>query len=144
VALLPPVEVEVSIPLLSAPEVAPAASEASAAPHAASERSRGPAAPLLTLRRAESIGRDPFACLESPAARACRDQHASMTRLAIENVRAFLERVEAVPEAHRDPWLRELSRFAAESGAASDVAAQLRATGDPLAQRVAARFEEAR
>jgi hypothetical protein len=67
-----------------------------------------------------------------------------MTRLALENARAFLERVEAIPEAHRDPWLSDLSRFAAESGTASDVAARLRATGDPLALRVATRFEEAR
>jgi hypothetical protein len=144
VALLPPIEVEVSIPNLAKPAAPPATLHAAAAPRAAEPRPRAPASPLLALRRTESMSRDPFACLESPAARACRDQHASMTRLALENARAFLERVEAVPEAHRDPWLSDLSRFAAESGTASDVAARLRATGDPLALRVATRFEEAR
>jgi hypothetical protein len=67
-----------------------------------------------------------------------------MTRLARENPWAFVERVEALPEPRRDDFLNELSRFAAESGAASDVAAHLRATGDPQAQRMAVRFEEAR
>jgi hypothetical protein len=144
VALLPPIDVEVSIPNLAKPAALPATLHAAAAPRAAEPRPRAPASPLLALRRSEAMSRDPFACLDSPAGRACRDQHASMTRLALENARAFLERVEAIPEAHRDPWLSELSQFAAESGTASDVAARLRATGDPLALRVATRFEEAR
>jgi hypothetical protein len=67
-----------------------------------------------------------------------------MTRLARDNIWAFLAEVEQVPEPRRNDWLSGLSRFAAESGAAEDVAARLRATGDPQAQRLAIRFEEAR
>jgi hypothetical protein len=67
-----------------------------------------------------------------------------MTRLAIRNAWEFMERAEALPESRREDWLRELSRFAAESGDAPGIAASLRATGDPLAQRMATRFEEAR
>lgn len=152
-AVLPRIEVEVRIPGRAAPEAtarAPAP-EAPRTPVLATRRApqgadRLPAAspPLLTRRVAESLSRDPFACLESASPYACRDHHASMTRLAMENVWAFMARVEAVPEPRREDWLRELSRFAAESGVAPDVAARLRATGDPLAQRMAARFEEAR
>jgi hypothetical protein len=67
-----------------------------------------------------------------------------MTKLAMENALAFMARVQQVPEPRREEWLGQVSRYAAESGDAPNVAAHLRATGDPLAQRMALRFEEAR
>lgn len=67
-----------------------------------------------------------------------------MTRLAMDDIWDFLAQIEQVPEPRRDDWLSDLSRFAAESGDAADVAARLRATGDPRAQRLAIRFEEVR
>jgi len=143
-AVLPRIEVEVSIPGRAVPEPPAAAPVAARRAPPSADRLHAASPPLLTRRVAESLSRDPFACLEAASPQACRDHHASMTRLAMENVWAFMARVEAVPEPRRDDWLNELSRFAAESGAASDVAARLRATGDPLAQRMAAHFEEAR
>jgi hypothetical protein len=142
-AVLPRIEVEVSIPGRAMPEAPTAAVVARRAPQTA-ESLRAPSSPLLTRRVGESLSRDPFACLEAPSPQACRDQHAIMTRLARENVWAFVARLEAVPEPSRNVLLNDLSRYAAESGAASDVAVKLRATGDPVAQRMAAHFEEAR
>lgn len=148
-ALLPRIEVEVSIPgrtpsLARTPASAPAAEVATRRAPQPVERSRAANPPLLTRRVGESLSSDPFACEQSPSPQACRDHHASMTRLARQNPLAFMARVEAVPEPRRDDWLNELSRFAAESGAASEVAAQLRATGDPDALRMATHFERAR
>jgi hypothetical protein len=144
-AVLPRIEVEVSIPGRVAIET-PAPAPTVTARRAPQTAGRQPASspPLLTRRVGESLSRDPFECLEAPSPQACRNQHAFMTRLARENVWAFMARLEAVPEPSRNDLLDDLSRYAAESGAASDVAAQLRATGDPLAQRMAAHFEEAR
>jgi hypothetical protein len=142
-AVLPRIEVEVSIPGAALP-AAPAAELATRPQQRAAEPSYAPHPPLFARRTAESLSRDPFECLEARSPQACRDHHASLTRLAIQNVWAFMERVEAVPEPRRDDLLRDLSRFAAESGAAPDVAARLRATGDPQAQQMAVRFEEAR
>lgn len=139
-AVLPRIEVEVSIP----GRVAAPAADLAARPTPRPEARHVLSPPLLTRRMAESLSRDPFACLEAASPQACHDHHASMTRLARENPWAFMERVEELPEPRRKDFLDELSRFAAESGAASDVAAQLRATGDPQAQRMAVRFEEAR
>jgi hypothetical protein len=62
----------------------------------------------------------------------------------MDNIWAFLAQIERVPEPGRDVWLSGLSRYAAESGAAADVAERLRATGDPQAQRLAVRFEKVR
>lgn len=142
-AVLPRIEVEVSIPGRVTSEAPAPALATRRAPQAA-DRLQAPSPPLLTRRVGESLSRDPFECLEARSPQACRDQHAFMTRLARENVWAFMARLEAVPEPSRNDLLDDLSRYAAESGAASDVAAQLRATGDPLAQRMAAHFEEAR
>lgn len=141
-ALLPRIEVEVSIPGRATSEAPATVATRRAPPSAGRQPASSP--PLLTRRVGESLSRDPFACLEAPSPQACRDQHAVMTRLARENVWAFMARLEAVPEPSRNHLLNDLSRYAAESGAASDVAAQLRATGDPDAQRMAAHFEEAR
>ena len=150
-AVLPRIEVEVSIPGRSTPTaatVAPAPQATAREP----ERPRPMHGPLLARRVNESLSgqRDrlaspgPFACLESSPHGACREQHAFMTKLAMENVWAFMAEIEELPETRRDDVLVELSRFAAESGAASDVAARLRATGDPQAQQIAIRFELAR
>jgi hypothetical protein len=150
-AVLPRIEVEVNI--LRPDSVATARSDASIPPTASAPVvRRTPSPPLLARRVNESLSREPsrlprsmsFTCLESSSVEPCRDQHALMTRLATDNIWAFLAQIEQVPEAQRDDWLSDLSRFAAESGAAADVAARLRATGDPQAQRFAIRFEEGR
>ena len=143
-AVLPRIEVVVSIPGLTE------ATESATAPVPVARRTMSP--PLLARRVNESSSREPSrlprsmpsACPESSSVEPCRDQHAFMTRLARDNIWAFLAQVEQVPEPRRNDWLSGLSRFAAESGAAEDVAARLRATGDPQAQRLAIRFEEAR
>ena len=141
-AVLPRIEVEVSIPG-RATSVAPAAVATRQAPQARSGQPTS-SPPLLTRRVREPLSLDPFSCLEAPSPQACRNQHAFMTRLARENAWAFVEQLEAVPEPSRNALLHDLSRYAAESGAAPDVARELRATGNPLAQRMAAHFEEAR
>jgi hypothetical protein len=148
-ALLPRIEVEVSIPgrapsLAQTPASAPAPEAATRRAAQPVERLRVANPPLLTRRVGESLSSDPFKCQESSSPQACRDHHASMTRLARQNPLAFMAEIEAVPEPRRDDWLNELSRFAVESGAASEVAAQLRATGDPDALRMATHFERAR
>lgn len=150
-AVLPRIEVEVTIPgraasVARAPASPPAAAAELAGRRAPQpmERLRIASPPLLTRRVAEPLSSDPFACLEAPSPQACRDHHAWMTRLARQNPLEFIERVEALPAPRRDDLLNELSHFAAESGAAPDVAAQLRATGDPVAQRMALHFEGAR
>jgi hypothetical protein len=142
-AVLPRIQVEVSIPG-RAVRVAPAAEVVQRPPPRSADGARVANPPLLARRTSQPSSQDPFACWEAPSPEACRDHHAVMTRLALRNVWEFVERYEALPEPRRDDWLRELSRFAAESGDAPGVAASLRATGDPLAQRMAARFEEAR
>jgi hypothetical protein len=142
-AVLPRIEVEVRIPG-RAVAIAPAAEVVQRPAPRSSEGARVASPPLLARRTGQPSSHDPFACWEAPSPQACRDDHAVMTRLAIRNAWEFVARYEALPEPRRDDWLRELSRFAAESGDAPGVAASLRATGDPLAQRMAARFEEAR
>jgi hypothetical protein len=150
-AVLPRIEIEVSIP----GRVGAAAFETDSAvrtPAQAPVARRTTSSPLLARRVNESSSREPsrlprsmpFACPESSSLEPCRDQHAFMTRLAVDNIWAFLAQIEQVPEPRRDDWLSGLSRFAAESGDAADVAARLRATGDPQAQRLASRFEEVR
>jgi hypothetical protein len=146
-AVLPRIEVEVRIPgrVLGAAPAAEVAGVAARAAPRSPESARVASPPLLARRTSQQPSSyDPFACREAASPHACRDHHATMTRLAIRNVWEFMERLESVPEPGRDDWVRELSRFAAESGDAPGVAASLRATGDPLAQRMAARFEEAR
>lgn len=146
-AVLPRIEVEVSIPGRAA-SVAPRAEVSGVAERAAPrsrESARVASPPLLARRTSQQPSSyDPFACREATSPHACRDHHATMTRLAIRNVWEFMDRLESVPEPRREDWVRELSRFAAESGDAPGVAASLRATGDPFAQRMATRFEEAR
>jgi hypothetical protein len=141
-SVLPRIEVEVRIPGRAA-RVAPAAEVAErSAP--VGERSQAASMPLLPRRVAQPSSQDPFACWESPSLQACQDHHATITRLAIRDVWGFMAHLEALPEPRRQDYVRDLSRFAAESGQAPGIAASLRATGDPLAQRVATSFEEAR
>jgi hypothetical protein len=145
-AVLPRIEVVVSIPGRFVTE----ATDSATAPVPVQRRTTS--SPLLARRVNESSSREPSrlprsmpsACPESSSVEPCRDQHAFMTRLARDNIWAFLAQIEQVPEPRRNDWLSGLSRFAAESGAAEDVAARLRATGDPQAQRLAIRFEEVR
>ena len=149
-AVLPRVEVEISIPGRA---VSAAALADSPRPSAASpSQARAASAPLLARRVSESLSREPsrpprsmsFNCFESSSLEPCHDQHAFMTQLARDDIWAFLAEIERVPESGRDVWLSGLSRYAADSGDAADVAARLRATGDPQAQRLAVRFEEVR
>jgi hypothetical protein len=148
-AVLPRIEVEVSIPGRARPEAAITELAPRPAPRVA-ERPRAASGPLLARRVNETLSEEepsrfvPYQCFEAASFEACREHHALMTRLAMDNARAFLARVQQVPAPRREEWLGQVSRYAAESGDAMDVAAQLRATGDPLAQRVALRFEEAR
>lgn len=149
-AVLPRVEVEISIPGRAGSAAALADSTRSSA--ASPSQARTASAPLLARRVNESLSREPsrlprsmsFNCFESSSLEPCRDQHAFMTQLARDNIWAFLAEIERVPEPRRDVWLSGLSRYAADSGAAADVAARLRATGDPRAQRLAIRFEDVR
>lgn len=147
-AVLPRIEVEVSIPGRARSEAAITELAPRPAPRVA-ERPRAASGPLLARRVNETLSEEPnrfvpYQCFEAASFEACREHHALMTRLAMDNARAFLARVQQVPAPRRDEWLGQVSRYAAETGDAMDVAAQLRATGDPLAQRVALRFEEAR
>lgn len=150
-AVLPRIEVEISIPGRDASNVAIADSTRPSKPRAPEAR-RAASGSQLARRVNESLSREPsrltravpLACFESSSVEPCRDQHAFMTRLAMDNIWAFLAQIERVPEPGRDVWLSGLSRYAAESGAAADVAERLRATGDPQAQRLAVRFEKAR
>ena len=149
-AVLPRIEVEISIPGRAGPAAALADSPRPGA--ASPSQARTASAPLLARRVNESLSREPsrlprsmsFNCFESSSLEPCRDQHAFMTQLARDNIWAFLAEIERVPEPRRDVWLSGLSRYAADSGDAADVAARLRATGDPQAQRLAVRFEEVR
>jgi hypothetical protein len=151
VALLPRIEIEVSIPGRERSAVL-ATDSAVRSPAQLPMARRTTSPPLLARRVNESSSREPSrlprsmpsACPESSSLEPCRDHHVFMTRLAEDNIWAFLAQVEQVPEPRRDDWLSDLSRFAAESGDAADVAARLRATGDPQAQRLAIRFEEVR
>ena len=142
--VLPRIEVEVTVP--GSREAAPRIARS------AEPRARAAGAPLAALRVNESRPSEPRLlprptageCLESSPHGACLEHHALMTKLAMENPWAFMAELEEVPEPRRDDLLLDLSRFAAESGEAPVVAAQLRATGDPQAQRIARGFEQAR
>ena len=146
-AVLPRIEVEVSIPGRGRSEAAIVERVPRLAPRV--EQPRITRAPLLARRVNESLSEAPsrfvpHECLEAASFETCRDHHALMTKLAMENALAFMARVQQVPEPRREEWLGQVSRYAAESGVAPNVAAHLRATGDPVAQRMALRFEEAR
>lgn len=71
----------------------------------------------------------------------CARWHAWMVGLAMRDPAVFLSEMEALPSEAQERWIRELSSFAADAGAASVLATQLRASGDPRAARIAPRFE---
>jgi hypothetical protein len=146
-AVLPRIEIEVSIPG-AAERATPPVAEAPA-------RERPPApAPALAARRVNeprlpnvtAPGRAPSElvdCWEQPSFETCQEQRRFFMELALRDTRAFLERVEAVPSPQRERWISELSRFAAEAGSATSVAQRLRASDDPRAWQMATRFEAA-
>jgi hypothetical protein len=145
-ALLPRIEIEVSIPGTTG-------RAAASAPRAPTPRERAPA-PALAARRVHEARLPNFStpslspsvmgdCWEYPSFEACQEQRHFFMELALRDTRAFLERVEAVPSAQRERWIGDLSRFAAEVGSASSVAEQLRASDDPRAWQMATRFEAA-
>jgi hypothetical protein len=143
-AIVPRIEIEVSVPGIARPEAAQPIASAPApqrppAPALATRRVREPLLPSGALP-----GRQPSAsvdCWEQPSFEACQEQRRLFMELALRDTRAFLERVEAVPSTQRERWIGELSRFAAEAGSASSVAQRLRASDDPRARQMAPRFE---
>jgi len=80
-------------------------------------------------------------CHVRPGDPACAQWHAWMVDLALRDVPAFLVEMDAVPSGERERWVGELSRFAANAGASPQLAARLRAAGDPRATGWARRFE---
>ena len=71
----------------------------------------------------------------------CAAWHAWFVGLALDDAPAFLDEVERLPTARRDPWLHEVSRFAASSGSAALIERELRGSQDPRASGLASRFE---
>jgi len=142
--LLPKVEIEISLPG-GAAEVAKRVARAPAYPHP----------PLTSLAAARRVNESPLPdrteraaplsppCWEQPSFEACQEQSELFMELALQDTRAFVERVEAVPSTQRERWIGELSRLAAESGAASSVAERLRETDDPRAWQMATHFDVA-
>ena len=106
---------------------------AAAEPHPAPSRARSLERPL-----------PPLAACATPAGaaeQACARWHSWLVGLAMRDPSAFVVEVESLPSGVRERWLGEMSRFAAHAGAASLLAAELRATGDPRASSLAHRFE---
>jgi hypothetical protein len=100
--------------------------------------------PHLERERALERPLPPMAsCLAaSPASvRDCARWHSWLVGLAARDPSAFVAEVESLPSGVRERWLGELSEFAAHAGAASWLAADLRASGDPRASSLARRFE---
>lgn len=141
-AIVPRIEVEVSIPGIARPEAAAPVARAPSPqrpPALATRRVHEPLLPSVPApARAPSASVD---CWEQPSFEACQEQRRFFMELALRDTRAFLERVEAVPSTQRERWIGELSRYAAEAGSASSVAQRLRASDDPRARQMATRFE---
>jgi hypothetical protein len=134
VALLPRLEVTVRLgPGLRAP--GPAATETA--------RPAPPPAPPLRVAGATASPLPPrAACVDERAATpACAGWHAWMLGLAMREPSVFVAEVEGLPSEQKERWIRDLSSFAADAGAASLLATELRASGDPRAARLAPRFE---
>jgi len=141
-AILPRIEIEVSVPGVAAPpeleRAAPVARAPRPAPALEARRVRQPLRPSVPEPwRAPSVSVD---CWEQPSFEACQERRRSL-ELALSDTPAFLERVEALPSTQRERWIGELSRFAAETGSATSVAERLRASDDPRAWQMAPRFE---
>jgi hypothetical protein len=143
-AIVPRIEIEVSVPGIARPEAAAPVARAPApqrapAPALATRRIHEPLLPSVRApARAPSASVD---CWEQPSFEACQEQRRFFMELALRDTRAFLERVEAVPSTQRERWIGELSRYAAEAGSASSVAQRLRASDDPRARQMATAFE---
>jgi hypothetical protein len=152
-AFVPPLQIEVSIPSRTAPAEEPrmarAAERLSTAPlvsRRVAETVRPPRSDVPQRLPAVAVSRRPaasFDCWERPSFDACQEERHVMMDLALRDPRAFLARLDSVPGAARERWLRDLSRSAAEAGSATSVAERLRASGDPRAWQVASRFESA-
>lgn len=154
VVLLPRLQVTVRLgPGLRAP--GPAAADA-APPAPAPTTSPVRVATPSAERRAVARGPAAFAASAAPGAplpprAACVGEHADvpgcarwhawMVGLAMRDPAVFAAEVERLPSEHQERWMRDLSSFAADAGAASVLATQLRASGDPRAARLAPRFE---
>ena len=80
-------------------------------------------------------------CLRQPGSEACAAWHSWLLGLAVDEPRAFVIEVDAVPASARGRWLTDLSLFAAHSGSAPRVAERLRQAPDPRAQDLAPHFE---
>ncbi len=164
-AFLPPIEIEVRIPGAMATEagrpVAQAPRPAPVAPLASRRVAESVLPPSLDLPQrmpeaslglqrlpAASLGlqRLPaasFDCWERPSFDACQEQRHVLMDLLQRDTSEFFARLDTVPGAARERWIRELSRFAAETGSARSLAERLRASDDPRAWQVASRFEAA-
>ncbi len=155
VALLTVVQgIEISVVLpgfgRSAPEpsVPPASAEAprprTLAFQGLAQAERVATAPAASASDSPAPSLPPMAaCLRpSPAVKgSCARWHAWWVGLGMRDAPAFLAEVESLPDGVRDRWLGDLSDFAAHTGAASLLAEELRATGDPRASSWAGRFE---
>ncbi len=146
--LVQTVEIEVGWPgATPAPRALAAAAvpDGTASSKAPTLVARGPAPVAAPERRAadfEAGASLRTQCLRQPGAAACAAWHSWLLGLAVDEPRAFVMEVDAVPDAARTRWLVDLSRFAAHSGSAPRVAERLRATRDPRAQRLAPHFEQ--
>jgi hypothetical protein len=156
VAVLPRIQISVRLgPGLraAAPVVAEAAPPSPRAETAVRRvRAGGPAAPRAESPappRATAFAGPPLplpprtACLDAQRARTpeCARWHAWMVGLAMRDPSAFAVEMDRLPSEQQERWIRELSSFAADAGAASLLATELRASGDPRAARLAPRFE---
>ncbi len=120
-------------------EAAPAPSPAAAEQPAPSFTART-SAPAPTALPAAGVSLR-TRCLRQPGSAACAAWHAWLLGLAVDEPRAFVMEVDAVPDSARRRWLGDLSRFAANSGSAPRVAERLRQAEDPRAQSLAPHFE---
>jgi hypothetical protein len=128
----------------AAPETLAIAAESSARPNPVAfghSRSQAPDATVAVagLEAGASLRTQ---CLRQPGGAACAAWHSWLLGLAVDEPRAFVMEVDAVPDSARSRWLVDLSRFAAHSGSAPRVAERLRQTQDPRAQRLAPHFEQ--
>lgn len=158
-AFVPPIEVEVSIPLGAGEAAAPAVAMAPRAPAPAlpprEVASRASVSSPLAVRRQVQSVRPPsrelpqrlppasYDCWELPAFDACQEHRHVLMDLALRDARQFLARLDQVSSPARERWIQELSRYAAQDGSAPSVAASLRGTGDPRGWQLASRFEAA-
>jgi hypothetical protein len=106
-----------------------------------------PAAPDLRAWRPRASSLPSIAaCLErsragGPAPDDCARWYSWYLAKALSDARDFVDEVERLPKAARDPWIERVSELAARSGSAPLVGAQLRRSRDPAASVLAARFE---